>query len=151
MRNLIERTEGIVKAVVAWAAAHNAIRAIALVGSRARGAATPNSDIDLVLLVIDTEPFRAVLSWLDAIDWKPVGVRPSTWRDAQYGDLWSRHVRLDDGLEVEFGFAPLSWTNCAPLNSGTKHVVSDGCRVLYDPDGRLAALMHYLADAVSWT
>ncbi|MGB9369572.1 MAG: aminoglycoside 6-adenylyltransferase [Xanthobacteraceae bacterium] len=147
MRNHIERTERTIKAVVAWAAAHNAVRAVALVGSRARGAARPDSDIDLVLLVVDAEAFRADHLWLDVIAWKQTGVRPLTWRDVQYGDLWSRHVRIDDGLEVEFSFAPLSWANCAPLNTGTKRVISDGCRALYDPDALLAALMVCVSDA----
>ena len=151
MRNLIERTEGIVKAVVAWAAAHNAIRAIALVGSRARGAATPNSDIDLVLLVIDTEPsVPTSLGWMPSTGnmWAcghPLGETPNTVISGR-----AMSVLMMD-WKWSLASPPLSWTNCAPLNSGTKHVVSDGCRVLYDPDGRLAALMHYLADAVSWT
>ena len=143
MRNHIERTETIIQAVLVWAVTRNTIRAVALVGSRARGDATPNSDIDLVLMVVDPESFRADQSWLNAINWKPMGLWPSTWRDAQYGDLWSRHVCLGDGCEVEFGFAPLSWANCSPLKPGAKRVVSNGCRSLYDPDALLARLMAY--------
>jgi predicted nucleotidyltransferase len=139
MLNHIEQTESVLKAVLAWAAASDAIRAVALVGSRARGAARPDSDIDLVLLVVDPEAFRADDSWLDAIDWKSTGVRPTTRRDARYGALWSRHVRVDDGLEVEFGFAPLSWANRDPPDPGTRRVICEGCRVLYDPDAIFAA------------
>jgi hypothetical protein len=144
----IERTERILEAVLAWAASHDAIRAVALVGSRARDAARPDSDIDLVLLVADPETFRADASWLDAIDWKSTGVRPTIKRDAQYGVLWSRHVRVDDGSEVEFGFAPLSWADCDPPDSGTRRVISEGCRVLYDPDAILAAARGEIAPEI---
>ena len=139
MRDHIARTESVLKAVLAWAASNDAIRGVALVGSRARGTARPDSDIDLVLVVVDPEAFRADDSWLDAIDWKSTGVGPTTRRDALYGALWSRHVRVDDGLEVEFGFAPLSWATRDPPDPGTARVISDGCRVLYDPDAMLAA------------
>jgi uncharacterized protein len=138
MRTHIERTEAIIAAILAWAVAQNTIRAIALVGSRARGTATPDSDIDLILLVVDPESFRVDQSWSDAIN----GLRQTTSRDAQYGDLWSRHVRLDDGIEVEFGFASLSWASRSPLNTGAKQVISNGCRVLYDPDALLATLLN---------
>ncbi len=141
MPSRIGRVESLLKAILAWAGAHDRIRAVALVGSRARGAARPDSDIDLVLLVVDPEEFRADAFWLDAIDWKAAGLSRTAWRDAQYGDLWSRHVGLDDGLEVEFGFAPLSWASCDPLNPGTKRVITDGCRVLYDPDAVRAAVV----------
>ena len=83
--------------------------------------------------------FVPTTSWLDAIDWKSTGVGPTTRRDALYGALWSRHVRVDDGLEVEFGFAPLSWATRDPPDPGTARVISGGCRVLYDPDAMLAA------------
>jgi SAM-dependent methyltransferase len=148
MSDHIERTESLLEVIRAWAEMHDEIRAIALVGSRARGTARPRSDIDLVLLVLDPEAFRADDSWLDAMDWKSTGVRPATRRDVQYGALWSRHVRLDDGLEVEFGFAPLSWANSDPVDAGTKLVISHGCRVLYDPDALLAGITTGLAPEI---
>ena len=108
-------------------------------GSHARGTARADSDIDIVVLAEDHEAFHAD-DWLDEIDWGRSGVRPVGWRDIQYGVPWSRHVRLDDDLEVEFGFAPRSWASTAPLDPGTRRIVSDGCRILHDPDGLLTAL-----------
>jgi hypothetical protein len=144
-----EQTESVLKAILAWAKAQDRIRAVALVGSRAGAAPRLDSDIDLVLLTADPQAFRSDLCWLDTINWKPTGVRPSTWRDAEYGALWSRHVSLDDRLEVEFGFAPLSWANRSPLDAGTKRVISGGCRILHDPDGLLAALRDHLSGSSS--
>jgi len=149
MTDHTDRTETVLKAVLAWAEAQHKIRAVALVGSRAGTSPRPDSDIDLVVLCADPQAFRDDLCWLDAINWKLTGVCPSTHRDVQYGALWSRHVSLDDGLEVEFGFAPLSWANWSPLDAGTKRVVSGGCRILHDPDKLLADLKDHLSGANS--
>jgi uncharacterized protein len=116
-----------------------------LVGSHARGAARPESDIDLVLLASDSLAFRADTAWLDAIDWNAVGARPVKWQDEDYGVLWSRRVWLKHGKgEVEFGFAPSSWADVNPLDQGTRRVIADRCRILYDP----MKLLSRLCDAV---
>jgi predicted nucleotidyltransferase len=47
--------ELILRVVLAWATAQPKIRAVALVGSHARGTAGPDSDIDLMLLATDPE------------------------------------------------------------------------------------------------
>jgi predicted nucleotidyltransferase len=61
--------ERILQVVVAWATAQPEIRAIALVGSHARGIARPDSDIDFMLLATDPESFRADTKWVAKIDW----------------------------------------------------------------------------------
>jgi RimJ/RimL family protein N-acetyltransferase len=144
MTDHTERAESILKVVLAWAKAQDKIRAVALVGSRAGAMPRLDSDIDLVVLTADPHAFRRDVYWLDAINWQLTGVRPSTWRDADYGALWSRHVSLNDGLEVEFGFAPLSWAKWSPLDAGTKRVISGGCQILHDPDELLADLKDHL-------
>src|SRR5690242_14851159 len=101
-------SEHILKAVVVWAERRDDVRAITLVGSRARGTARPDSDVALVLLVADPEAFRGDRRWLDAIDWSTTGARPLTTHDAQYGAVWSCHVSTDQWFEVEFSFASLS-------------------------------------------
>jgi hypothetical protein len=81
------------------------------------------------------------MTWLDAINWKGIGACPMKWNDEDYGALWSRRLWLDQiGGEIEFGFAPLSWANVNPIDPGTRQVISDGCRVLYDPDKILSQL-----------
>ena len=94
-----------------------------------------------MFLAVDPVIFRADIDWPHLIDWRLAGVRPESWRDASYGDLWSRHIVMRDGLEVEFGFARLSWAGCNPVDAGTERVVVEGFRALYDPDARFAALM----------
>jgi hypothetical protein len=71
----------------------------------ARRARNPLSTLSS--LVESPESFLTA-SWLDEIDWSRLGAGPVASRFVQYGVVWSNHVRLDSGLDVEFGFAPLS-------------------------------------------
>jgi uncharacterized protein len=133
--------ELILQVVLAWATAQPKIRAVALVGSHARGTARPDSDIDLMLLATDPESFREDTTWVVQIDWHAVGTRPQKWQDEEYGTAWSRRLWLADcRWLVELTFASLTWANPDPLDAGTRRVISDGCRVLHDPDALLARL-----------
>jgi hypothetical protein len=133
-------SQQVLKTVQEWAARKQSIRGLALVGSHARGEARPDSDVDLVLLVDNPNDFRADAFWLTEINWNRVPLRAIAHRDAQYGIAWSRHVGFDNGVEVEFTFAPPSWANVEPIDAGTLSVMTGGCRILHDPDGRLGAL-----------
>jgi len=94
------------------------------------------SDLDLVMLASDvdfyvsTDGWRAFLGPTDLI-------RTGVW-----GVLTERRIRLPSDLEVEFGFAPLSWAVTNPPDPGTLEVIRDGCRILHDPD----KLLHSLVD-----
>jgi hypothetical protein len=133
--------EFILHVVLAWATAQPKIRAVALVGSHARGTARPDSDIDLMLLTTDPHGFRADTTWVVQIDWHAVGTRPQKWQDEEYGAAWSRRVWLADcRWPVELTFASLIWANADPLDAGTQRVISDGCRILHDPDALLAVV-----------
>ena len=133
--------ERIFQVVVDWARTQPTIQAVAIVGSYARGQARPDSDLDLVFPATNPLDFRADIGWLRAIDWNALNVRPLKWEDEDYGALWSRRIWLGpNGVEVEIGFASVSWANVNPLDSGTRHVISDGCRILHDPKGMLRRL-----------
>jgi predicted nucleotidyltransferase len=116
-----------------WAEKQIDIHGVLLVGSYARGAARPDSDVDLVILTdcperyIDTIAFAggfgSVLRWLKE-DW---------------GQVASLRVWYEDGLEVEYGIAFLDWA-VQPLDSGTLRVVSDGVQILFDRNGSLGWL-----------
>jgi hypothetical protein len=125
---------------VKWAKTRDDIRAVALVGSHARGTAHEGSDIDLVLLVDAPAAFRAETAWIDAIGWAS-DADDLEWCDEDYGAVWSRRIRLGSGPEVEISFAPLAWAAIAPLDAGTRQVVLEGCSILYDPDTRLEHLV----------
>lgn len=60
--------------------------------------------------------------------------------DEEYGAVWCRRAWFKPQYEVEFAFASLSWADVSPVDQGTERVVSDGCRILYDPDELLKRL-----------
>jgi hypothetical protein len=62
----------------------------------------------------------------------------------RWGVLTERRLRIATGLEVEVGVASPSWASTEPLDQGTARIVSDGLRMLYDPD----QLLHELVEAV---
>lgn len=131
----------IIRVVRAWATAEPKIRAVALVGSHARGTARPDSDIDLVLLTAESDSFRAEITWVKQIDWHAINIRPQKWRDEDYGAAWSRRIWLGaDYRQVELTFALTSWANTNPIDAGTQRVISRGCRILHDPDALLVRL-----------
>jgi predicted nucleotidyltransferase len=126
----IETLEAIVAPVTAWARSRPDILGLAVVGSWARGAARAGSDVDLILLASDPQSFRYDENWLIEIHWGER--RIASWRDADYGAVWSRHVQLTPPCEIEFTFCAPAWAATDPVDPGTANVVSNGCRVLLD-------------------
>jgi hypothetical protein len=88
-----------------------------------------------MLLALDPTWFRRDGGWLAQIDWRRVGSTVRTWRDAGYGVVWSRHVLLDDGPEIEFGSGAPSWTAVDPIDPGTRQVVAGGCHPVHALEG----------------
>ena len=122
VRELTER-------IAAWARGRADVRAAAMVGSWARGEARPDSDVDVVLLT--TSPaLYAEPPWPDC----------ELVQTREWGVLTERRLRFSSGLELELGVAPLSWAAADPVDPGTRKVVSDGMRILHDPDRLLAKL-----------
>ncbi len=113
--------------VIHWAASRGDIRAVALVGSYARGNARADSDIDLVLLTTAREAYLAHYAWLDTF-----GAVAHVERE-DWGKVVALRVWYRDGPEVEFGLATPDWA-APPLDAGTARVVDDGIIRLYDPD-----------------
>ena len=129
----------VVDAMREWASQRVDIVGVALVGSHARAAAGPDSDVDFVVITTNSESYRA-RGWPMQIRW-PAGdeVQP-TWIDVAYGALWARHLVLASGTRVEVGFAAPAWTQTDPVDPGTAVVVRGGWVVLWDPSGILASL-----------
>jgi uncharacterized protein len=149
MIELAERTARIIEAIVQWAKTRQDIRGIALVGSHARGTARPDSDIDLMVLTSASVALRADCLWVETINWSRAGVEVAKWSDEEYGAVWSRRVQLGSGPEVEITVAPLSWAGIAPIDEGTRRIISEGCRVLHDPDALLTRLGAHLREGLS--
>ena len=131
----------IIDTVRDWAIARDDVRPMALAGSWARGNARAESHIDVLLLTDRMEEYQASKKWLDEIDFAHAGYRIEFSEGAAYGSAWSQHIHLLPRAEVELTFANCNWASSAPLDAGTRRIVSDGFRILFDKDGQLAKLI----------
>jgi GrpB-like predicted nucleotidyltransferase (UPF0157 family) len=91
--------------------------------------------VDVVLLSTDPARYVERDDWLDEVGAARL-VRTLPW-----GAVTERRFALPSGLEVELGVGTPSWASVDPVDAGTCEVVTDGIRVLYDPDGMLAELV----------
>jgi uncharacterized protein len=123
--------------VVLWALDRPGVRAVGMAGSWARGDAGPGSDVDLVVVVDD--PAAVGEGVASALPGDAVDVATREW-----GPVLERRFRLPSGMEVDVGLAPVSWAT-VPVDAGTARVVSDGFRVLLDPEGLLTRLVREVA------
>ncbi|WP_424210701.1 nucleotidyltransferase domain-containing protein [Streptomyces sp. BI20] len=131
----------VVETATRWARGHEAVAAALLAGSWARGAARADSDVDLLFLTAD--PAVPDFSGLVAA----CGFSGPPLRVARWGPVVEHRFRAPGGTEVEVNLGPLSWAATDPVDAGTRRVVTDGCRILHDPDGLLAALLRACAPA----
>ncbi|BAY80843.1 hypothetical protein NIES267_03080 [Calothrix parasitica NIES-267] len=150
----------ILEQVKNWAEKRSEILALALVGSYARGEATLESDIDLMVIASDTDVFRQNYDWMHQINWESINYKIQKWNDADYGVVWSRHIYLCNSksnsksssknnlfndltnkLKVEISFGLPIWASIQPIDSGTFGVVSRGCKIIYDPQDILTNLV----------
>jgi len=131
----VAEVERVVRQASHWAATRPDVRALLLVGSWARQAARPDSDVDLVVLTTTPDVYTPDGAWTRALD--AVGIS----RVQQWGPIAERRLVLPSGLEVEIDIGPLSWAQADPVDAGTRRVVTDGCHILYDPAGQLQRLI----------
>ena len=110
-----------------WSKKRKDIRAVALVGSYAREAATESSDVDLVIIAEKPDEY------VENTEWIRVFGRAIAQKVENYGKLTSLRVWYESGLEVEYGFTTREWAKI-PLDKGTKQVIDDGMRVLFEKE-----------------
>jgi predicted nucleotidyltransferase len=130
----VDTTESVLSAIVAWASTQPDVVAALLVGSYARGTATDTSDVDLVVLTDGPERYTEDASWADQF-----GAIERMQRE-EWGVVTSLRVWYEGGPEVEYGFTAPEWA-AQPVDAGTRRAVTDGCRILFDPEGVLHALL----------
>ena len=118
---------------ITWSRAQPSIIGVAVVGSCARGTARPDSDIDFVVLCKSPELFLENQAWIHDL-----GTVVKASRE-DYGALVSLRVFYAEGQEAEFGLTSRTWASL-PVDSGTKEVVENGFRILYDPEDLFCVL-----------
>ena len=119
------------QSVVEWAKDEPDLMALALVGSHARGEASPESDVDLILLLRNPKEYIKNSDWISEFG-EPRHIAQEDW-----GKVTSLRVLYADGLEVEYGLSNLEWGS-DPSDEGDAHVIGNGLIVLYEKDGHLS-------------
>lgn len=114
-----------------WSRRRRDIRAVALVGSYARMQANPASDVDLVIVTTDPQKYLTETKWL-----RVFGIVIAQ-KVEDYGKLTSIRAWYESGLEIEYGFTTRDWVK-TPLDKGTKRVIEDGMRVLFEKETLLS-------------
>jgi uncharacterized protein len=133
--------DAIVSAVADWALHREDIRAMALVGSWARGNPHQRSDVDLLLLSDRADEYRHRQKWLAEIDLESAGFGIASSEDESYGVVWSFHIALVPAGKAELTFAPLSWAGAGEVDAGTLHIVKDAFQIIFDKDEILTKLV----------
>ncbi len=130
----VAEMDEVIDRLARWAADRPDVVGLLLVGSYARNAARPDSDIDLILLTTD-EARYAGNAWTTQL---ALGepVRIQSW-----GAITEWRFRTPSGLEVEVNIGSPDWAAVDPVDPGTRRVVTDGARPLHDPTGALAELL----------
>jgi predicted nucleotidyltransferase len=121
--------------ITEWAANQLDIQGVLLVGSYAQGTANSGSDIDLQFITSDISKWFVNFNWVEEIG-KAKKIFTEDW-----GAVKTVRVFFEAGPEVEFNFAELTWASINPVDPGTKRVISDGAKILYDPNLILKTLI----------
>lgn len=116
------------------------IRALAVVGSHARGEARPDFDVDLIVICSDPTRYVSDTKWVSAFG----ELRELSFED--WGLVQSLRVFYRNGPEVEFGITGSEWI-AIPPDRGTAEVVGNGCTILLDRDGQLGRLLRIVREA----
>ena len=117
--------ETFLRRVSDWAFTRSDVLALAVAGSHARGTATSNSDLDLVLICKNTAQY------LHNTDWTSRFGQVEQQKVEDYGLLTSLRVWYREGPEVEFGLTDERWA-ALPLDEGTRRVMEEGIRILFE-------------------
>lgn len=120
------------KRIIDWAKNEPELKALALVGSYARGNANPESDVDLLLMVSNPGAYLRDRDWVNKFG-KPTNIIEEDW-----GKVTSLRIFYEDGLEVEYGLCNLEW-GADPSDEGDAQVVKNGLIILYEKYGHLSS------------
>ena|ERR1051326_4065191 len=124
----------IISEVNKWVKSKEDIYGLALVGSYARGNANDRSDIDFLVLTSQKESYRENKSWVNEINWKVINFDIQSLKEQDYGLVWSCHIYLSETKEIEMGFGDRNWIDAALIDEGTKRVIKNGFKIIYDSE-----------------
>lgn len=142
-RNREQLVDDLLDVVTDWATHRPDVRAVGVAGSWARGEAGPDSDVDLVVLVDDP---KSVLASEGQNTAQAFGVDGQMVIE-DWGAVTAIRGYSREGLELEIGITTPAWASVDPLDAGTRKVIRGGFRIVYDPEGLLAAAVAAANDA----
>jgi aminoglycoside 6-adenylyltransferase len=140
--------EYLIKQITSWGALHSDIRSLTIVGSRARldRPADQWSDLDLILITTDPQPYLATGDWLGDI----APVRLTFLESTAVGNLVERRVLFDGAHDVDFTFVPMHLIQ-QMLHTGVPDEVAmvfrRGTRVVFDKDDLMQRVLDSLSPA----
>ena len=130
--------DAMIDKIIAWADKQDNVRAVLMVGSRARAdhAADQWSDIDVVVLTKDVRRYRDSTDWLDEIGtvWVTHLEKTAT------GDGVERRALFADGVDVDFILVPHDEMARLTQDPGVADTIRRGLRVLIDKDRMMSRI-----------
>ena len=133
-------TNGLIAVIQTLVRDRDDLRAMAVCGSWARGNPRPDSDLDVLIIAQDPGSLRRHQEWMRELRFSDAGFRYLAHHSAQYGAVWSAHIKLEPEAELELTFAAESWASVRLIDPGTRRVVTDAFKILIDKDGALRSL-----------
>lgn len=134
----MDDAEALLAAVMAWGRERSDVRAVLVVGSRARANSPADrwSDTDLALVVDDPAPYLASAEWLGAFG------RPllSFVEPTAVGPFTERRVLFETGVDVDFALLAVAAARRMAQDPEGRAVLRRGFRVLVDKLGLEATL-----------
>jgi aminoglycoside 6-adenylyltransferase len=131
--NVNTRMELIGAQVADWARERDDVRAAVVVGSQARTETPADrfSDLDVILLVDDPEPYAEDAGWVAEF-----GTPVLTFLEpTAMGDQRERRVLYETGEDVDFPLIPVARVEFMEQSSNATQLLARGYRVLYDEIG----------------
>ena len=136
MDRTAEAYESLVARFTAWAQTEEGIRAVFVIGSRARidHPADEWADLDVLVVARDPAPYLTAEEWI-----RCAGTPWLTFVEATGdGRSQERRVLYEGGLDVDFAFVPVTLLEsllAAEVPPDVADMISRGVRVLLDRDG----------------
>lgn len=113
--------------IVVWGKENSDILGLCYVGSWARNTARADSDLDLVIITSNPKKYLSDRNWISKFG----SIR--NIKEEDWGLVKTLRVFYKNNLEVEFNIAAVKWASIDPIDPGTKKVILDGMKILYDP------------------
>jgi hypothetical protein len=140
-----EIAAGLTELVADWVRRTAEARALAMVGSWARGNPLPDSDLDLLVLAVDPDRYFHTPPWPGGISFEHAGHRVVSHRIEDYGAVRSYQIQLAPSAELELSFGSVDWARTDPVDTGTAHIARDAFKIVVDKDALLQRLLDALA------